>query len=74
MWLIKRIVNKHVVNQENRFTFTRNCLHCSRTVDLGLYRKALRNWEISVKALMKRLWKLTIKTKQLSQLKLTINR
>ncbi len=27
--------------------------------------KALRNWKISVKVLMKRLWKLTIKTKRL---------
>jgi len=32
--------------------------------------KALRNWKISVKALTKQLWKLTIKTKRLSQLKL----
>jgi len=31
--------------------------------------KALQNWKISVKALTKRLWKLTIKTKRLSQLK-----
>jgi len=32
--------------------------------------KALRNWKISVKALTKQLWKLTIKTKRLWQLKL----
>jgi hypothetical protein len=32
--------------------------------------KALQNWKISVKALPKRLWKLTTKTKQLLQLKL----
>ena len=35
-----------------------------------LFSKALQNWKISVKALMKRLWKLTIKTKRLSRLKL----
>jgi len=32
--------------------------------------KALQNWKISVKALAKQLWKLTIKTKRLSRLKL----
>ena len=38
--------------------------------DLKLCSKALQNWKMSVKALTKRLWKLTIKTKQLLQLKL----
>jgi len=36
----------------------------------SLLTKALQNWKISVKALTKQLWKLTIKTKRLSRFKL----
>jgi len=59
------------------FKLCNNRLRLSVKNVLNAYCKALQNWKISVKALTKRLWKLTISTKRLKILSfptLTINK
>jgi len=70
-----RLAGKKKVNQSKYLNPThakqRTCSSIINVkLDPNLYNKALQNWKISFKALTKRLWKLSIKTKRLSRLKL----